>query len=56
MLTTSFDSYPEVMRIPYPPVFKDREHNCGFVDLRDRPDFAAKIGNGVRLDIVRRLS
>jgi hypothetical protein len=55
MLTTTFDSYAEVMRVPYPPTFKERERNYGFVDVRGHPELAAKIKEAQRSPALKRL-
>jgi hypothetical protein len=42
----SFRVDSEAITVPYAPITDDIRHNCGFVDLRGRPDKATEIAEG----------
>jgi hypothetical protein len=54
MLTIDFEQQ-EGITVRYPPLLDDIRNNHGFVDLRGRPDLAAKISEGSRSNALKDL-
>lgn len=54
MLAIDFEQQ-EGITVPYPPLFDGVRNNYGFVDLRGRPDLAARISEGCASDALKNL-